>query len=330
MSAPGQELDFEALAQRLSFTEILRLQDTLSRALTRRFEQHLALAFSDVVGSSAYFARFGNEAGRALQLRHVDLLSAAIAPHAGRIVDTAGDGAFLCFPDVVDAARALVDLQDRVALDNEGRAAEHRLELRIGLHHGRVLTDGQLVSGDAVNLCARVASAAEPREIVLTRAACEELYDAELRTRCQRKGAAELKGIPGRVELLRLDWRDPARFPTLVRFEDGTEVQLPAQAVVRFGRLSHQGDAPGNDVVISAASPGDTARVSRFHFELHLHATGYRLRSVTNAATEVDGRPVAKGEERTVGPGATIRVGGVLTLVLGRGAQAFDATLMPG
>ena len=43
-----------------------------------RFERRRALVFSDVVGSTPYFARFGDEAGRQLQQRHVDLLNAAI------------------------------------------------------------------------------------------------------------------------------------------------------------------------------------------------------------------------------------------------------------
>ena len=53
--------DYEELCNGLSMTEIIRLRDLLSKALTRRFERPLALAFSDVVGSTPYFARFGDE-----------------------------------------------------------------------------------------------------------------------------------------------------------------------------------------------------------------------------------------------------------------------------
>ena len=100
--------NFEELAEQLSMTELIRLQDVLSKAIVRRFEKRLALVFSDVVGSTPYFARFGDEAGRKLQQRHYDLVTAAITPEGGRVVDTAGDGVFLCFESVTAASRAMV------------------------------------------------------------------------------------------------------------------------------------------------------------------------------------------------------------------------------
>ena len=39
----------------LSMTEIIRLQNDLSQELKRRFEKPLALAFSDIVGSTQFF-----------------------------------------------------------------------------------------------------------------------------------------------------------------------------------------------------------------------------------------------------------------------------------
>jgi class 3 adenylate cyclase len=98
-------MDFDPTT--LSMTEIIRLQTLLSHELARRFEVDAALAFSDVVGSTAYFARFGDEAGRQLQQLHIDLLAAGLPDHGGRIVDTAGDGVFACFPIAAPAAAAM-------------------------------------------------------------------------------------------------------------------------------------------------------------------------------------------------------------------------------
>src|SRR4029077_13941319 len=91
----------------LSRTENLRLQHDLSQEVKRRFEKNLALAFSDIVGSTPYFQRFGDEAGRKLQQRHTDLLTAYLPSGGGRLVNTAGDGAFLCFPSVDQAISTL-------------------------------------------------------------------------------------------------------------------------------------------------------------------------------------------------------------------------------
>ena len=81
----------------LTLTEIIQLQTQLSQTLQRRFEKQLALCFTDVAGSTQYFARYGDEAGRRLTQRHIDLLSAQLPKTEGRIVDTAGDGAFTCW-----------------------------------------------------------------------------------------------------------------------------------------------------------------------------------------------------------------------------------------
>jgi adenylate cyclase len=146
----------------LSMAEIIRLQNELQQELTRRFQRQAALAFCDIVGSTEYFSRFGDAAGRQLQLLHVDLVGECLARHQGRLVDTAGDGAFLTFATADSAIGALMELQTAVSGANAARSREHQLRLRIGAHWGPVLTDGVAVSGDAVNLCARVADSAEP------------------------------------------------------------------------------------------------------------------------------------------------------------------------
>lgn len=307
-------VDYDALAEELSMTEIIRLQDRLSKALVRRFEKRMALAFSDVVGSTTYFSKYGDEAGKKLQWRHVDLIHRVLPSAQGRVVDTAGDGAFLCFPDLTGAARAMVELLRQIAVDNESRREEHRLAVRIGLHYGPALTDGVQVSGDSVNLCARVAASAAASEIRLTVGACNELTDIALRLRTRRLKPVVLKGLADPIELLTLDWLDPNVFPSTVRIEPGVDVRLPSLDVIRFGRLKDQDGVAANDVVLEAPDPDTSARISRWHFELHRRSTGFTLRSVSSALTEVDGKAVQKGGEASVRPGTKVRVGGVLTL----------------
>ena len=310
-------------------TEIVRLQDLLSRSLIRRFEKKQALAFSDVVGSTPYFTRFGDEAGRKLQQRHFDLIQGVAQMHGGRVVDTAGDGAFLCFQDNSEAVKAMVQLQDRIAHDNDSRPVEHRLNVRIGCHFGSVLTDGNSVSGDSVNFCARVSSTAQSGEIRLSQAAYGELVDLPLRLRSRRIPSVELKGIDRPVPLYTLDWHDPTKFPTLVRFDDGTEIPLPSQDVIRFGRLREQDGVAANDIVLTLTDPEAMSRISRWHFELHLRSTGYLLRSVSAAVTRVDGKEVMKGEEVPVRPGIKIRLGDVLTLELTSDSGSSESTFFP-
>ena len=306
-------------------TELVRLQDVLSKTIVRRFEKRLALAFSDVVGSTPYFARFGDQEGRKLQQRHYDLVAAAIAPEGGRVVDTAGDGVFFCFGNVTAAARAVVSLARAIAQDNDRSAADHRLQVRIGVHAGPVLTDGALVSGDAVNFASRVAGSAAANEVRLSASAHAELTDVDLRIRSRRHSAVVLKGVEKPQDLFTLDWTDASKFPTLVRFENGTEIRLPALDVIRFGRLPERDGVAANDVVITLSDSELLGRISRWHFELHRRSEGFMLRSVTSSTTtEVDGRLVEGNESVIVRPGAQVRLGGAFTLLFASDDYADD------
>ena len=210
----------------LSLTELIRLQNELSEIVVRRFKTTLALLFSDIVKSTEYFGRFGNEAGRKLQQRHFDLLDQIVRQRGGRIVDTAGDGGFSCFATAEQAAEAAVQLQLALCKENIHREREHQLLVRIGIHYGTVLTDNVLVAGDAVNLCARVAASGEGAEIRLTREAFAELAGAR-RVCCRALAPINLRGIARPVPTLVLEWRDPKLFPAAFRIEETSRMSGP-------------------------------------------------------------------------------------------------------
>ena len=121
-------------------------------------------------------------------------------------------------------AKAMVELQRQISIDNDSRPAEHRLQVRIGVHFGPALTDGTLVSGDSVNFSARVAASAALSEIRLSVGAYLELSDVALRLRCRKLKSVSLKGIDDSVELMVLDWLDPAVFPASVRIDGKQEL----------------------------------------------------------------------------------------------------------
>jgi class 3 adenylate cyclase len=309
--------------ERLSLTELIQLQNALSETLKRRFERRLCLCFSDVVGSTPYFARFGDAAGRGLQQRHLDLLTQAMQKHGGRIVDTAGDGAFTVFQTAEQAADSFIELENLASAQNAGYAREHQLAVRIGLHYGPALTDGVAVTGDSVNYAARVASSGGPGEIRLSKAAFLELSTAK-RLSCRGLEPMELKGVAGKQELLLLEWRDRNAFPAKARVvETGEEIPLPPLDTITFGRLKERNGFVANDIVLALPDAERSKSISRWHFELRRNPQGFLLRSVTDQATEVDGEPLPKGGERAVKPGTFVRVAKVLTLeFLGEAAPA--------
>lgn len=315
---------------RLTMTEIIRLQTLLSQELTRRFERNAALAFTDVVDSTPYFSQFGDEAGRRLQQLHLDLLERSLPSTDGRIVDTAGDGAFAVFASASAAARAMAALQNRVSAENVDRPRAHQLCLRIGLHSGAVLTDGVQVTGDAVNLCARLAGSALPGQVRLTRELLQQL-DVELRALCRPLGHAALKGLNRDVEAFELAWRDPAKFPSdvLIR-ETGQRIALPARDTLSVGRGDTQDGASAPDIALLLPDPLACKLISRRQFELRARAGGYLLRAMSAQVTEVDGVAAPRDEDIPIRPGSCVRVAGVMTLDFARGTAApgaIDETL---
>jgi class 3 adenylate cyclase len=300
----------------LSMTEIVRLQNQLQQELRRRFERSLLMAFSDIVGSTPYFARFGDAVGRQLHQLHFDLLGQAAVDAQGRIVDAVGDGVFGVFPDAEAGVRAIVAFQQAMARENAARARDHQLIVRIGLHWGSVLTDGAMVTGDSVHIAARVARAAAPGGVYLTRQAFLEFGPA-VRLHCHPVGAHELKGVTLPVDLLELDWRDPTAFPRRVLIEELNEqIPLPQQDIVSFGRLLEHEGARANDIVLLHPDPALARQISRWHFELRRAPDGLRLRTLSDGLTTIDGRPVTKGIDVPVRSGTRIGVASTLTLRL--------------
>jgi class 3 adenylate cyclase len=300
----------------LTMTEIIRLQSQLQQELTRRFERELALVFSDIVGSTAYFARFGDAAGRELQQLHVDLLAACIGPAGGRIVDTAGDGAFIVFASAEAALDGVVAFQTMMARTNQARGRTHQLQVRVGVHWGPVLTDGVAVSGDAVNMCSRIAASADPGQVRLTRAVFQQI-GSEHRLNCHALGDVALEGFAERVGLLAIDWRDPSLFPRNLRVvETGENFSLPAQDIVTFGRLLEHEGVRANDIVLTHADPTLQRRISRWHFELRRSESGLQLLALSDSTTIVDGRRIERGASVEVRAGSRICVGDALNLHL--------------
>lgn len=298
----------------LSMTEIIRLQTLLSQELSRRFETSATICFTDIAGSTAYFARFGDAMGRQLQQLHIDTLERVLAEHGGRLVDTAGDGAVTFFPSASDAAAAMCALQHELGGINQHRERDHQVVLRIGMHFGRVLTDGTQVTGDVMNLCARIAASAEPGQIRLSRECFREL-DIGQRLNCRPLGDVELKGAGRALALVALDWLDRSRFPVAVRVRETSElIDLPLHDIVSFGRMDIIEGMAANDVVLSLPDGMATRQISRWHFELRRRPDGYLLRSITSHPTIVNGVALQRGDEVPVGPGAVVMLSGVMTL----------------
>ena len=166
-----------------------------------RAERKLAtVLFADLVGSTAAADEQDPERTRARLERFYDAMTEEIEAAGGTIEKFAGDAVMAAF----GAPEALEDHAERAL--HAGLAMQHRVEqglaLRIGVNTGEVVAgrareSSSFVSGDVVNVAARLEQAAEPGEILAgerTVAAVRGAFEFGERREAVAKGKADAVG----------------------------------------------------------------------------------------------------------------------------------------
>jgi class 3 adenylate cyclase len=147
--------------------------------------------FTDIVDSSMRAAELGDRGWRDILQQHHGLVRRELLRHRGKEVDTAGDGFFASFDGPARAIRCACAITESVR--NLG------IDVRAGLHTGECeVVDGK-VAGIAVHTGARVASRAEPGEVLVSSTVKDLVAGSGIRF--EDRGVAELKGIPGEWRL---------------------------------------------------------------------------------------------------------------------------------
>ncbi|HUU39370.1 MAG TPA: adenylate/guanylate cyclase domain-containing protein, partial [Desulfatiglandales bacterium] len=133
----------------------------------------IAVLFTDIVGSTAYFKSHGNRAGREMLQAHQDLASKPIFEHNGVLVKTLGDSVMAYFVDPREAVKSAVKIQHKFREYNEEKTNEEQIHIRVGLHFGEGIIEEKDIFGDVVNMAAKVVQMTENDQIYIS----QELYD---------------------------------------------------------------------------------------------------------------------------------------------------------
>jgi class 3 adenylate cyclase len=165
--------------------------------------QPLSIVFTDLVGSSEYFARQGDAAGMALVARHNELLFPVVTSAGGRVIKTIGDSIMATFENLGQAVRAAWAMQQTLANANISARENEQIRIRIGVHYGLVYEKDGDVFGDAVNMAARVEAMAGAGQILVSRVV-HDLLRADPYVKVRSVGPMELKGSPEPIELFEL------------------------------------------------------------------------------------------------------------------------------
>ena len=115
-----------------------------------------AILAADVVGYSRLMQL--DEAGTltSLKARLKEVLQPLISEYHGRIVKVMGDGVLVEFASAVNAVNCAVEMQEAMAVANEGAPEERKIVLRVGINLGDVIVEGSDLYGDGVNVAARL------------------------------------------------------------------------------------------------------------------------------------------------------------------------------
>ena len=142
----------------------------------------VTMLFCDVTGSTALGEQLDPESLRGVIQQYFAEMRAVIERHGGTVEKFIGDAVMAVFgvphvheDDALRAVRAAADMQGALSAANEGFERDFgvRIQARIGVNTGEVLAGdpseegSSFVSGDAVNVAARLEQAAEPGDVLL-------------------------------------------------------------------------------------------------------------------------------------------------------------------
>jgi class 3 adenylate cyclase len=164
-----------------------------------------AIVFTDVCGSVAQTHQLGDEGHMDLLREHNEIVRGQLLVQGGREVKHTGDGIMASFTSAVSAITFAVQVQRQ--LHERNKDAETPFQISIGISAGEPVTDdNDDLFGAAVQLAARLCSAASDGDIVVSMAVRELCVGKSLRF--DDRGELSLKGMPEPTRVYGVDWND--------------------------------------------------------------------------------------------------------------------------
>jgi class 3 adenylate cyclase len=154
---------------------------------------------ADVVGYSAMVGTDEPATLARVRTLRADIIEPLAASHGGRLFKTTGDGFFVAFASAVQALRCAVAFQERLRSERDG------LRLRIGVHQGEVVAEGDDLLGDGVIIAARLEPLAEPGGICIS-ARVREDAAGKLDLTFTDLGDQQLKNIARPIRVYAIDF----------------------------------------------------------------------------------------------------------------------------
>ncbi len=176
--------------------------------------QTAAILFADIAGSSRLYKELGDTRAQEIIASALREMMTVTLDYGGRVVKTIGDEVMASFPT------AEAGILAAMAMQSDRADSEPRTDVRIGVHFGPVLRQGDDVFGEAVNDAAFLVKIAQAGQIISSSDTVLELPD-HLRARAHRFDRVQLKGASESTLIYRLEWEE----------EGGTMGSLSTQVI---------------------------------------------------------------------------------------------------
>jgi adenylate cyclase len=229
-------------------------------------ESPLAVLFAQISGSEALAGSIGDSRAADAVNASFELLKASVGKYGGTVVKTVGDDLIAHF------ASADLALQAASAMQASMRGQAGGLSLKAGFTVGPVIHEDRDIFGDTVNLAARVASMANPKQILTTRQAVDAMSPF-VRSICRSLYTITVKGKAEKVSVYEAVWSQD-KGTTVVN--DPTEKNTGGPGTLK---LSYRGKAwdvdEGRDTIALGRDPSSDIlvagdKVSRHHARVFL------------------------------------------------------------
>ena len=162
-----------------------------------------AIVAADVAGYSRLMGADEEGTIAALRAHRAEVIEPSLDRFHGRIANTAGDSLLIEFASAVEALRCAIEIQEGIAARNADVPEDRQLVLRIGINVGDVVSNGDDLLGDGVNVAARLEALADSGGICISRSARDQVRD-RLDIALEDLGEVEVKNIARPVRVFRV------------------------------------------------------------------------------------------------------------------------------
>ncbi len=171
-------------------------------AMNETTAQEWVIGFVDIAGSTELYERAGDARAKSLIIRLQERITGLVSAHGGRVQEVTGDEILFRFSGADPAAACACAIQSACGHDTESLP----LQVRIGLHAGPVIIEGERLFGDTVNTAARVVGIAQAGQIICSSSLRQRL-SADSRARTRRFDEVRVKGKRQPLLVYDLTWR---------------------------------------------------------------------------------------------------------------------------